>query len=218
MARSRPHEAASPLEAEALASPYAPARFEYRIWGERFPELPSPDGVAASPEVYLLPATVDGVNAKIRNGALEIKRLLGMRGGLQQWLPALRCPLPLPAAVIVRELCPALGVEPQPLARASYDFERFLGEVANTWTGVRSVSLMKRRRSFEIAGARAERTRIELGPVTVESAAIEAEDFNAAVRATAELRLMRAPNLDYVGALRRLLAGEPLLPDVSPPG
>jgi hypothetical protein len=218
MARSTSHEVEGLLKTEAPASPYAPARFEYRIWGEAFPELPTPDGVAASPEVYLLPAAVDGVNAKIRNGALEIKRLLGMRARLQQWLPALRCPLPLPAAVIGRELCPVLGVEPPPLTRASYDLERFLGEVANTWTAVRSVHLVKRRRSFEIAGARAERTRIELGPVTIESAAVEAEDFDAAVRATAELRLTRAPNLDYVGALRRLLAGERLAIDLSPAG
>ncbi len=196
--------------------PYAPARFEYRIWGKAFPDLPAPDRVPASPEVYLLPTGVDGINAKIRAGALEIKRLLGMRAGLQQWLPALRCPLPLPAAVIDQELCPALGVEVLALTQASYDLERFLAEVARAWPGVRSVRLVKRRRAFEVAGARAERTRIELGTVTIESLAVEAEAFEAARRATAELALTRAPNLDYVAALRRLLAGEALGADLSP--
>ena len=70
--------------------PYAPARFEYRIWGEAFPDLPAPDPAAPSTEVYLLPAAGDEVNAKIRGGALEIKRLLGSEAGLQKWLPALR--------------------------------------------------------------------------------------------------------------------------------
>jgi hypothetical protein len=196
--------------------PYAPARFEYRIWGEAFPKLPAPDRVPVSPEVYLLPAAVDGVNIKIRSGALEIKRLLGLQAELQKWLPALRCPLPLPAAVIECELCPALGVAPPPLARPSYDLERLLGEVTSAWTGVQSVRLVKRRRSFEVAGARAERTRVELGTIVVESVAIEAEAFESARQAVAELKLERSPNLDYVAALRRLLAGEPLGAGLSP--
>jgi hypothetical protein len=193
---------------EPPCRPYAPVRFEYRIWGEAFPELPAPDAVPASGEIYLLPAVVDGVNAKIRGGALEIKRLLGLRAGLQEWLPALRCALPLPAAVVERELGPALGIRAPPLARAKYDLEQLLGEVS-AWPGVQSVRLVKRRRSFEVAGARAERTRIEVGAVTIESIAIEAERFKAARRAVAELELAGAPNLDYVAALRRLLAGDP---------
>ncbi len=192
---------------EATPRPYAPARFEYRIWGETFPELPAPDRVPASPEVYLLSDAAEGVNVKIRAGALEIKRLLGLCGQLQHWLPALRCPLPLPAAVVERELGPALGVAAPPLAHAGYDLERLLGDVVSAWTSVRSVSLLKRRRSFEVAGARAERTRIELGAVIIESVAVEAEALRAARRAVAKLGLTRAPNLDYVAALRRLRAG-----------
>ena len=115
-----------------------------------------------------------------------------------------------------QELCPALGVEAPALTQASYDLERFLAEVASAWTGVQSVRLVKRRRAFEVAGARAERTRIELGTVTIESLAVEAEAFEAARRAIAELALTRAPNLDYVAALRRLLAGEALGADLSP--
>ncbi len=201
---------------QAVAAPYGPARFEYRIWGAAFPELPAPDQVPASPEVYLLPAAVDGVNVKIRGGALEIKRLLSRRAGLQHWLPALRCPLPLPAAVIERQLCPALGVAPPPLVRPSYDLDRLLHEVASAWPGVQSVSLVKRRRAFEVAGARAERTRVELGTLAIESIAVEAEAFEAALRATTELGLARAPNLDYVAALRRLLAGALLSSGLSP--
>ena len=201
--------AGSRLPEEPLR-PYAPARFEYRIWGAAFPELPAPDLVPASAEVYLLPAEFDGVNTKIRGGALEIKRLLGLRAGLQHWLPALRCLLPLPATVIEGELCPALGVAPPPLARASYGLERLLEEVVSAWPRVRAVRLVKRRRQFVVAGARAERTRVELGAVTVESVAIEAEAFEAARRAVTELGLTRAPNLDYVAALRRLLAGDRL--------
>jgi hypothetical protein len=193
-------------------APYAPARFEYRIWGQTFPELPAPDAEPESREVYLIAAGVDGRNVKFRREALEIKRLLGVRAGLQHWLPALRCVLPLPAAVIAEHLCPELGVAPPPLRRASYDLGRFLTKVASPLPGVRAVSLVKRRRPFEVAGARAERTRVTIGDVTIESAAIEAERFKLAVRATDELELRRAPNLDYVTAIRRVLAGQALAP------
>jgi hypothetical protein len=193
-------------------APYAPARFEYRIWGQTFPELPAPDAEPESREVYLIAAGVDGRNVKFRREALEIKRLLGVRAGLQHWLPALRCVLPLPAAVIAEHLCPELGVAPPPLRRVSYDLGRFLAKVASVLPGVRAVSLVKRRRPFEVAGARAERTRVTIGDVTIESAAIEAERFKLAVRATDELELRRAPNLDYVTAIRRVLAGQALAP------
>jgi hypothetical protein len=197
---------------EAISRPYAPARFEYRIWGRSFPELPSPDQEPESREVYLVPARVDGSNVKLRREALEIKRQLGVRGELQHWLPALRCVLPLPAAVIEEHLCPELGVAPPPLRRASYDLGHFLAEVASAFPGVRLVSLVKRRRPFEIAGSRAERTRVTIEEVTVESVAIEAERFERAARATDELKLRRAPNLDYVTAIRRILAGQALVP------
>jgi len=192
-------------------APYAPARFEYRIWGHAFPELPSPDQEPESREVYLVPPGVDGSNVKIRREALEIKRLLGVRAGLQHWLPALRCVLPLPATVIEEHLCPELGVAPPPLRRASYDLGQFLAEVATALPGVRVVSLVKRRRPFEIAGSRAERTRVTIADITLESAAIEAERFEWAARATDELKLRRAPNIDYVTAIRRILAGQALV-------
>ncbi|HSA79848.1 MAG TPA: hypothetical protein VLE23_03435 [Geminicoccaceae bacterium] len=193
-------------------APYAPARFEYRIWGRAFPELPSPDQEPASREVYLIPAGVEGSNVKFRREALEIKRLLGVRAGLQRWLPALRCALPLPAAAIAEQLCPELGAAPPPLGRASYDLKQFLAEVASALPGVRVVSLLKRRRSFEIAGSRAERTRVTIGADTIESAAVESERFAWAARAAGQLELRRAPNLDYVTAIRRILAGQSLEP------
>jgi hypothetical protein len=198
--------ASSATSPEAIAQPYAPERFEYRIWGTAFPALPAPDEVAASAEVYLLPEQ-GSVNAKFRRGALEIKRLLGMRDGLQRWLPALRCLLPLPAKVIARELCPALGVAAPPLPRPHYDLPLLLAEVAPALVGVRVLHLCKRRRQFDVAGARAERTRIAIGELTLESVAVEAERFKQAARATDELALRRSPNLDYVVALRQILAG-----------
>ena len=195
---------------ELVTAPYAPARFEYRIWGYAFPDLPSPDQEPASREVYLIAAGVDGSNVKFRREALEIKRLLGVREGLQHWLPALRCVLPLPAAVIAEHLCPELGIAPPPLRRASYDLAQLLAEVASVLPGLRVVSLLKRRRSFEVAGSRAERTRVTIGAVTIESAAVEAERFELAARAAGKLELRRAPNIDYVSAIRRILAGQSL--------
>ncbi|HEX5794318.1 MAG TPA: hypothetical protein VFY19_00645 [Geminicoccaceae bacterium] len=190
--------------------PYAPPRFEYRIWGEAFPALPAPDRETVSREVYLLPAAGAEVNVKLRGDALEVKRLLGTRAGLQEWLPALRCPLPLPAAVIEQDLCPALGAAPPRLMQASYPLERFLDEVASALAGVRVVALDKQRRAFEVAGSRAERTRVKVGEVTLESVAVEAERFEAAAAATDQLGLRRAPNVDYVSALGHLLAGRGL--------
>lgn len=205
--------AENPRSPAGLCRPYAPERFEYRIWGAAFAGLPAPDALAESTEVYLVPARA-GVNVKFRRGVLEIKQLLGTRDGLQRWLPALRCPLPLPAGVIAQELCNALGVSAPPLARPQYALEEVLAELVPALAGVKAVPLRKRRRAFEVAGARAERTRVSIGAVTLESVAVEAERFDRAVQATNQLALRRAPNLDYAAALRLILAGG--RPDAGP--
>jgi hypothetical protein len=202
---------------EALSRPYAPERFEYRIWGAAFAGLPAPDEVAESAEVYLVPEQT-GVNVKFRSGALEIKQLLGTQDGLQRWLPALRCRLPLPAGVIAQDLCAALGVVAPPLTRQHYALDQLLAEVVPALVAIRVVPLSKRRRSFEKAGARAERTRVSVGEITLESVAVEAERFDLAARATNQLGLRHAPNLDYVAALRLILAGgRPPSPPETPP-
>ena len=59
---------ARPREAAAISRPYAPERFEYRIWGRAFAELPTPDDVAPSVEFDLM-SEQGGVNAKLRGGA-----------------------------------------------------------------------------------------------------------------------------------------------------
>ena len=191
---------------DQVARPYAPERFEYRIWGTEFAALPAPDDIPESAEVYLLPER-EGINAKFRHGALEIKRLLGVRHGLQRWLPALRCALPLPAGVIEAELCPALGVAAPPLARRHYELAELLAEVVPGLPGVHAIDLRKRRRQFAVKGARAERTRVVVRDLVLESAAVEAEHLDQAARAADRLALRRADNLDYVTVLRRILAG-----------
>ena len=199
-----------------MRAPYAPVRFEYRIWGAAFPELPAPDQVPASPEVYLLPTGVDDVNAKFRAGALEIKRLLGMRAGLQQWLPALRCPLPLPAAVIEHELCPALGVVAPPLKRARYDLERFLARSRAPGRACRpcvwsSGGACSRSRA---PGRSAPGSSSARSPSRASRSRPRCSRPHS--RAVGELGLARAPNLDYIAALRRRLAGLALGADLSP--
>ncbi len=211
-AHARPAMAAGSRLPEEPLRPYAPARFEYRIWGAAFPG-PARAGPRAGKRRGLSVAGLSSTGSIPRSAAPPSRSsdCSACGAGLQHWLPALRCLLPLPATVIEGELGPALGVAPPPLARGEL-WPRALARRG----GQRLASRAGRGAwssdgaQFVVAGARAERTRVEVGAVTVESVAIEAEAFEAARRAVSELRLTRAPNLDYVAALRRLLAGDRL--------
>ena len=181
--------------------PYAPPRFEYRIWGEAFPRAAAARSRAAEPGG--LPATGRGRRgqrqaawrcARGQAPARHPRRAAGMAAGAALSL----------AAAGRRDRAGSLPSAPCGTTAAdagSYPLERFLDEVASALVGVRVVALDKQRRTFEVAGSRAERTRVTIGGITLETVAIEAERFAAAAAAADQLGLRRAPNVDYVSAL-----------------
>lgn len=186
------------------------ARYEFRAWGEAFPNLPQPTGCPADEAVYLLPAGCGCRNIKLRDGALEIKELVSDAGGLQLWQPVACLEFPIPTTVLLRELLflLRLGIV---LRRASYRQEELLAELAEEpRRELAVVRLRKRRRLHEVAGCRAETTELVLADGRrIMSAAVEHAEPLPLLRAVAAMGLACRPNLAYPAALACLRAGQP---------
>src|SRR5271165_6926322 len=110
-------------------------RYEFRIWAEtltpireRLERLASPKETV-SQETYLVSATTDKCNAKIRADLMDIKVLVAEDRGLEQWNPTLKAGFPLDAATIVRQVFPSLQLDAPKLSRSQYSFDEFLSEV-----------------------------------------------------------------------------------------
>jgi exopolyphosphatase/guanosine-5'-triphosphate,3'-diphosphate pyrophosphatase len=82
-------------------------RWEWRTFGSDFGEVEarlraSSSGRRHSAETYVVSGDL-GINAKIRDGALDIKVLQEVdRHGLELWLPVVKAPFPLTAVAVTK--------------------------------------------------------------------------------------------------------------------
>ncbi len=112
-------------------------RYEFRVWAEtltpireRLERLASPKETV-SQETYLVSATTDKCNVKIRAGLMDIKLLVAEDRGLEQWNPILKASFPLDSSVIATQVFPSLELPPPVLAKSEYTLDEFLGDYAS---------------------------------------------------------------------------------------
>ncbi|MBV8359476.1 MAG: hypothetical protein JO189_16285, partial [Deltaproteobacteria bacterium] len=86
-------------------------RYEYRVWADSLEDvknnlrrLATPPRMETSEETYLLSATTDKCNAKIRGGRINIKALLATEQELELWKPVLDAEFPLDSSVITGQI------------------------------------------------------------------------------------------------------------------
>src|SRR5581483_2165332 len=90
-------------------------RYEFRTWAQTLAEAMAklqqwgiPTARDEGDETYLVSASTDRCNAKIRNGLLDMKILLATQRGLELWKPVLKAAFPIDWAIIIEHVFPAL--------------------------------------------------------------------------------------------------------------
>lgn len=156
-----------------------PPRWEWRVFGADLSALEARlgapiDAQRRSDEIYLLNAATPH-SAKIRDGALEVKRLLQVEDGLELWSPAFRGAFPL-SATSIEQAFAALAMSAPRLDAASYDQNAFLGDIAARCGALRPMAVKKARRRFAFRDCDAEYVRLQVGAVPLESVAVESAD------------------------------------------
>jgi hypothetical protein len=184
-------------------------RWEWRTFGARLSDIEAKVGLTAqiaprqSDEIYLLNSATPH-SAKIRGGALEVKRLLQVdSSGLEQWTPAFKARFPL-SAPMVQSAFAALDLRPLTTRREVCDLEEFLDLVAND-KALRAIQVKKARRQFVFGDCAAEFVRLHIGPVAQESFCVEDEDPSKVVAAVRELGLDPHANISFPKGIERAL-------------
>jgi hypothetical protein len=193
-----------------LVSANAP-RWEWRTFGVSLSAIEAKIGLAAriaprqSDEIYLLNSDTPH-SAKIRDGALEVKRLLRVdSSGLEQWTLAFKERFPL-SALMFRSAFAALDLQPFAIRREVYDLDAFLAEVAPSGGPPQAVEVKKARRQFMYRDCAAEFDRVHIGPVARQSFCIESEDPSRVIAAVQELGLDPRANVNFPKGIERALA------------
>lgn len=191
-------------------------RYEFRVWAEtltptreRLEGLASPKK-AVSQETYLVSATTDKCNAKIRADLMDIKLLVAEDRGLEQWNPILKVAFPLESSAVATQVFPSLELPPPVLAKSEYTLDEFLGDVMRAEPRITIVDVSKTRYQFGIGVCAAEYTQITLNGIPRDTVAVESVEPDAVLKLVGELGVREA-NTSYVREIKLVLglAGHP---------
>ena len=187
-------------------------RYEFRIWGDilepfrkRLEALAQP-GETISEETYLVSTTTEKSNVKIRYGLMDIKVLVAVDRGLEQWKPILKAEFPLSATAIADQVFPSLKLEPPPLGKDQYSMEEFFAEVVRAEPKIAVVDVSKTRFQFSIGVCAAEYARVTINQVPRDTVAVESTDPDAVLQLVKDLGIDQ-PNVSYIHEISRILGG-----------
>ncbi len=191
-------------------------RYEFRVWAEMLAPLREQLERLASPkktvsqETYLVSATTDKCNAKIRADLMDIKILVSEDRGLEQWNPILKATFPLEASVVATQVFPSLQLPPPVLTRSQYTLEEFLGDVMRGEPRITIVDVSKTRYQFSIGVCAAEYAQITLNGIPRDTVAVESVDPDAVLKLVGQLGVREA-NTSYIREIKSALrlAGYP---------
>ncbi|MCC5795643.1 MAG: hypothetical protein JJT85_13050 [Chromatiales bacterium] len=192
------------------------ARYEYRAFAPNFGlveprmrALAEPPQIRESAEVYIVSASCTDYNIKIRENQFDVKRLLRVERGLQQWTVVTKLPMPATAG----ELCGHLAVLGRPLPGApsqEHDAESLLRDIIVPAEGLVPVRVFKRRFGFRIADCLCELAEVTVNGAGIQTAAVESEQAGHALDVISTLGLDAYENTSYTLALRRITGLAPL--------
>lgn len=185
-------------------------RWEWRTFGDDFngssnpftayPSKPPQD----SDETYFL-SPVTSENVKVRDGLMDIKKFQQANAdGLEQWKPVLKQGFPFPATEVSR-VFDVLGIALPHMERSEYTLEQFIDELIKPVTGLRAVSVHKRRTRYTVEGCMAELAEVSVDGKKTLTIAMELEDAAQVIATVCKLGLDRYENISYPRGLKQLV-------------
>ena len=190
-------------------------RYEFRVFAQNFglvedklQRLAHFERYRESAEVYLLSRTGGDHNTKIRDGKLDIKTLLRVERGLEQWTVRMKTEFPLDQER-VNELFAILGVTAPELRRDQYSSANFVEELARPHAGLAVARVFKRRYGYIIGRCTAELANLLVNGAAIRTVAVESEDPEAVIETRENLGLQEYPNVSYPLALKRITGLQP---------
>ena len=190
-------------------------RFEFRTFGRAFDEaafrmarlsVPVPEKVweRHSEEIYIVSATNDVNNTKIRNGKMDIKTFVQEKEGLEQWNPLMKGEFPISKKVLEEEVFPAFQVEMPALDKDSYTLDEFIAMVKDH-KDLQAVKVEKQRYGYSVNETICEVANVWINgakAVTINSESTVIADI---LKTLKDVGLEGTENINYLQAIKRVI-------------
>jgi exopolyphosphatase / guanosine-5'-triphosphate,3'-diphosphate pyrophosphatase len=187
-------------------------RCEFRIWGDDLSNVGQQLEVLSgkaypteTDEIYFVSDATDDCNAKIRFGLLDIKVLLNVERGMEQWPPIIKAGFPL-ASNSIDQFFAFLKLDPPHLSRSSYSTDEFLSDVVGGNERIIVVKVHKHRNEYKLDGCEAEFAAVRIEGHPRQTIAVESSDPDAVLSVTDRLGIRSSANLGYEQEIKKLHA------------
>lgn len=199
------------LEIGAISRP----RFEFRTFGQNFDRahyrmsrlsMPVPEKVweRHSDEIYIMSQTNDINNTKIRDGKMDIKTLVQITEGLEQWNPLMKGEFPMLAEVLVHEVFPAFKVEIPDLDKEIYTLDDFL-HLVRIHPELQAVRVHKQRFGYMVNNTICEYGIILINGARVATISSESTEIEDVLKTIRDIGLDGVENINYLQAIKRVI-------------
>jgi len=192
-------------------------RYEFRTFAQNFGMVETRmrhrsncEMIRESAEIYIVSATNNENNTKIRDDKMDIKELVEQKKGLERWNPRMKGEFPMAAEVIQTDVFPAFGVDMPALKRDTYSLDQYLAEIIKPHPQLLAVRVFKRRFAFTVNGCITELAHLLVNGAAIQTVAVELEDVDAVLEAMEMLGLTAYENVNYLLAIKRITGLAPL--------
>jgi hypothetical protein len=190
------------------------ARYEFRVWGDgldglsdRLRSMSAMVEVRESTETYLVSTTTAKVNPKVRDDLLDIKVLVGITDGFEQWGVLRKAKFPVEVALLRSDVFAPLGLSSPTLDRDEYTPSQLVDEVVAPHRDLAAVVVSKRREIRSVDTCTGEISAALVAGRELQTVAVESTDLAALRELRRSLGLDGEANVNYPRAIGNLLGG-----------
>jgi hypothetical protein len=190
-------------------------RFEFRTFGKSFDKeafrmarlsVPVPEKVweRHSEEIYIVSATNNVNNTKIRDGKMDIKTFIQEKDGLEQWNPLMKGEFPISRDTLEKEVFPAFQVEMPSLNKDTYTFDEFIS-IIKSHKDLQAVKVEKQRFGYMVNDTVCEVANVWINGakvVTINSESTVVEDI---LKTLKDVGIDGYENINYLQAIKRVI-------------
>lgn len=193
-----------------------PPRYEFRAFARDFGPVATrmrrrteAVSIRESRESYVVSVRESDRNVKIRDGLLDIKQLVCVSEGLEQWTPAFKGELPIAAETLRTQVLEPLGWGGDTLIAAHYTHDALIEELVRPSPQLVAAEVFKRRWNFRIDDSLCELADICINGAWTASACVESTRTESVLTLLQDLGLDAYENENYVQAIRRVCGLRP---------
>ena len=189
-------------------------RFEFRSFGKDFSlqakkmkRLSEPITknmrIRRSKEVYIISITNDINNTKIRDNKIDVKRLVQIKDGLEQWNPVTKTEFPVLKEYLLDQFFPSLYTISPPLYNNIYSVSDFI-KIIDAHEDLLTIRVSKERFAYMVNQTICEVANVIINDTRIVTISSESIDSAAVKKTLIDTGLESIENINYLQAIKRV--------------